>query len=166
MANKTTVTAEPGKQELFIIREFEAPRELVFRAYTEAELYEQWVGPNDLTMTVEKMEAVDGGSYRFVHERGGHKYTFHGVYHEVLAPERIIGTFEFDGLPEKGHVIMGTTKFENLPGGRSRLVHQSVFQSVADRDGMVQSGMERGVTEGYEKLDDLLANLNAKSSAA
>lgn len=160
MANKTTITAEPGKQELFIIREFEAPREMVFRAYTEAELYEQWVGPDDLTMTVEKMDAVDGGSYRFVHERDGHKYAFHGVYHEVLAPERFIGTFEFDGLPERGHVIMGTTKFEDLGGGRSRIVHQSVFQSVADRDGMIQSGMERGVVQGYEKLDGLLATLN------
>ena len=159
MENKTTITAEPGKQELFIIREFEAPRELVFRAYTEAELYEQWVGPDDLTMTVEKMDAFDGGTYRFVHERDGHKYAFHGVYHEVLAPERFIGTFEFDGLPERGHVIMGTTKFEVLGGGRSRFVHQSVFQSVADRDGMIKSGMERGVVQGYEKLDGLLATL-------
>ncbi len=159
MANKTTIKADEDKQELFIIREFEAPREMVFRAYTEAELYAQWVGPNDLTMTVEKMDAFDGGSYIFVHERGGHKYTFHGVYHEVLAPERIVGTFEFDGLPEKGHVIMGTTKFEDLGNGRSRLVHQSVFQSVADRDGMLQSGMERGVSDGYEKLDVLLTKL-------
>src|SRR4051812_14863890 len=158
MSNKTVITAEPGTLELFIIREFEAPRELVFRAHTEADLYEKWVGPDDLTMTVEKMEAVNGGSYRFVHERGGHVYAFHGVYHEVLSPERIIGTFEFDGLPEKGHVIMGTTKFEDLDGGRSRLVHQSVFQSVADRDGMIASGMERGVTQGYNKLDSLLTN--------
>ncbi len=166
MANKTVITAEPGKQELFITREFEAPRELVFRAYTEADLYEKWVGPDDLAMTVEKMEAFDGGSYRFLHERDGHVYAFHGVYHEVLSPERIIGTFEFDGLPEKGHVIMGTTKFEDLGGGRSRLVHQSVFQSVADRDGMIASGMERGVTQGYDKLDTLLEQLSAKSSAA
>ncbi|MBK8464624.1 MAG: SRPBCC family protein [Chloracidobacterium sp.] len=166
MANKTVITAEPGKQELFIIREFEAPRELVFRAYTEADLYEKWVGPDDLTMTVEKMDAFDGGSYRFLHERDGHVYAFHGVYHEVLAPERFIGTFEFDGLPEKGHVILGTTKFEDLGGGRSRLVHQSVFQSVGDRDGMIASGMERGVTQGYDKLDTLLEQLLAKSSAA
>ena len=159
MSNKTTITAEEGKQELFIIREFDAPRELLFRAYTEADLYEQWVGPNDLTMTIEKMDAVAGGSYKFLHERDGHVYAFHGVYHEVLAPERIIGTFEFDGLPETGHVIMGTTKFEDLGGGRSRLVHQSVFQSVGDRDGMLQSGMERGVKDGYEKLDGLLATL-------
>jgi uncharacterized protein YndB with AHSA1/START domain len=166
MGNKTTVTAEPGKQELYIIREFEAPRELLFKAYTDAELYAKWVGPNDLSMTVEKMDAFDGGSYKFVHERDGHKYAFHGVYHEVLAPERIIGTFEFDGLPEKGHVIMGTTKFEDLGGGRSRLVHQSVFQSVADRDGMLQSGMERGVNEGYEKLDKLLARLQEPNTAS
>ena len=166
MPNKTEIIAKDGKQELFIIREFDAPRELVFRAYTEAELYEQWCGPDDLTMTVESMDAVDGGSYRFVHERGGHKYTFHGVYHEVLRPERIIGTFEFDGLPETGHVIMGTTKFEDLGGGRSKLVHQSVFQSVADRDGMLQSGMERGVKEGYEKLDELLATLKREPNTA
>ena len=157
--NKTVITAEPGKQELFITREFDASPELVFRAHTEAELYEQWVGPDDLTVKVESMDARDGGSYRFVHERDGHKYAFHGVYHEVLRPERIIGTFEFDGLPEKGHVIMGTTKFEKIAGGRTRLVHQSVFQSVADRDGMLQSGMERGVNDGYAKLDRILNSM-------
>jgi len=164
--NTTVITAEPGRQELFITREFDAPRELVFRAHTEAELYEQWVGPDDLTMTIEKMDATDGGSYRFLHERAGHVYAFHGVYHEVLKPERIIGTFEFDGLPETGHVIMGTTRFEDLGNGRTRLVHQSVFQSVADRDGMIQSGMERGVDEGYRKLDSILPTLQAKAHAS
>jgi len=164
MANKTVVTAEPGKQELFITREFDAPRELVFKAHTDPDLYIQWVGPRDLTMTIEKFEMRDGGSYKFVHERDGHKYAFHGVTHEVLTPQRIIGTFEFDGLPETGHVILGTTKFEALPGDRTRLVHQSVFQSVSDRDGMVQSGMERGVAEGYEKLDELLANRSTASA--
>ena len=162
MENKTTVTAEPGKQELYIIREFDAPRELLFKAHTNFKLYEQWVGPNDLTMTVEKMDAFAGGSYKFLHERDGHVYAFHGVYHEVLAPARIIGTFEFDGLPETGHVIMGTTKFEDLGNGRSRLVHQSVFQSVSDRDGMLQSGMEPGVKDGYEKLDALLGTLQTQ----
>lgn len=154
--NKTEIIAEPGKQELFIIREFEAPRELVFKAYTDPEIYVKWVGPKEMKMTVEELDARAGGSFKFSHERDGHKYNFHGVYHEALAPERIIGTFEFDGLPETGHVILGTTKFEELPGGRSRLVHQSVFQSVADRDGMVASGMERGVVDGYDKLDEIL----------
>lgn len=166
MVNKTTVTAEPGKQELFIIREFDAPRALVFKAHIDPDLYVQWVGPRELTMTIQKFEMRDGGSYRFTHERDGHKYAFFGVTHEVLAPERIIGTFEFDGLPERGHVILGTTKFEELPGGRTRLVHQSVFQSVSDRDGMIQSGMERGVGEGYEKLDALLTEKLAAGQTA
>lgn len=163
--NKTEIIAEPGKQELFIIREFDAPRELLYRAHTDPEIYVKWVGPKEMKMTVEKLDARDGGSYKFTHERDGHKYAFHGVYHEALAPERIIGTFEFDGLPEKGHVILGTTKFEDLPGGRSRLVHQSVFQSVSDRDGMIQSGMERGVSDGYEKLDEILENSKGESAS-
>ena len=166
MANKTAVTAEPGKQELFITREFDAPRDLVFRAHVDPELYVQWVGPRDLTMTIQKFEMVDGGSYKYTHERDGHRYAFFGVSHEVKAPERIIGTFEFDGLPERGHVIMGKTVFEDLPNNRSRVVHQSVFFSVEDRDGMVQSGMERGVTEGYEKLDVLLEKDSAESAKA
>ena len=166
MANKTKVTAEPGKQELFITREFDVPCELVFKAHTDPELYVQWVGPNDLEMSVQKLDAFDGGTFEFTHTRAGHSYRFFGSYHEVFAPERIIGTFEFDGLPERGHVILGTTKFEELPGGRTRLVHQSVFQSVADRDGMIESGMERGVAEGYEKLDDLLARESASSANA
>ena len=157
MANKTEIIAEPGKQELFIKREFDAPRHLVFKAHVDPEIYVKWVGPREMKMTIEKWEPRDGGSYRFTHERDGHVYGFLGVYHELLAPERIIGTFEFDGLPERGHVILGTTKFEELPNGRCRLVHQSVFQSVEDRDGMIASGMERGVNDGYEKLDDLLA---------
>jgi uncharacterized protein YndB with AHSA1/START domain len=165
MANKTEIIAEPGKQELFIKREFDAPRELVFRAYTDPEILVKWLGPRDLTMTIEHWDARNGGSYKYVHERGGHKYSFFGVNHEVLAPERLIGTFEFDGLPERGHVILGTTKFEELPNGRSRIVHQSVFQSVEDRDGMMASGMERGVNDGYEKLDEWLAGQAGAATA-
>lgn len=165
MANKTEIIAEPGKQELFITREFDAPRELVFRAYTDPEVIVQWLGPKDLKMTLEKWEPHDGGSWRYTHERGGHKYEFLGVNHEVLAPERIIGTFEFTGLPERGHVILGTTRFEQLPDGRSRIVHQSVFQSVEDRDGMIAAGMERGVVDGYEKLDEWLAKQAGAAAA-
>ena len=166
MANKTVVTAEPGKQELFITREFDAPRELVFKAHTDPELYEKWVGPHGMKMTIDKWEMYDGGSYSYTHERDGHKYSFFGVTHEVHAPERIVGTFEFDGLPERGHVILGITSFEELPDGRSRVVHQSVFRSVADRDGMVRSGMEGGVSDGYEKLDQLVAKLQEPNTAS
>jgi len=166
MANKTTITAEPGKQEVFITREFDAPRELVFKAHTDPDLYTQWLGPREVTMTLETFEPRDGGSYRYIHkDADGNEYAFHGVHHEVLAPERIISTFEFEGLPEKGHVILETIKFEALPGNRTRLTGQSVFQSVAGRDAMLRSGMERGVNEGYERLDDLLAKRSAAGKA-
>lgn len=158
--NKTQITAEPGKQELFITREFDAPRELVFKAFTDAEMYVQWLGPRRLKMKLPKFEPRDGGSYRFVHvDTDGSEYGFHGVYHEVLAPERIINTFEFEGWPEKGHVEFDTTRFEVLPGNRTRLIVQAVYQSVTDRDGMMQSGAETGINEGYEKLDELLAKM-------
>jgi uncharacterized protein YndB with AHSA1/START domain len=156
--NLTTITAEPGKQELFITREFNAPRELVYKAFTDPELLIQWLGPCDLTMKIDKMEPGSGGSWRFVHiDSKGNEFGFHGVCHEELAPERLIRTFEFEGLPESGHVVLETAKFQVLPGNRTKLVIQSVFQSVADRDGMVQSGMERGVSESHEKLDELFA---------
>ncbi len=162
MATKlqTKITAEPGKQELFTTREFNAPRELVFRAYTEPELFVEWFGPRDLTNTLEVFEPVNGGRWRCLQQdKDGNVYAFHGVNHEVLAPERIIGTFEFEGLPEAGHVVLETTRFEALPGGRTRITSQLVFQSVEDRDGMVQSGMESGVVEGYERMDEILERL-------
>lgn len=155
--NRTVITAEPGKQELFITREFEAPRELVFRAYTDPDLYTRWVGPRDLTTNLVTFEPVSGGRWRFIQkDKDGNEFAFHGVNHEVTAPERIIGTFEFDGLPEAGHVILETTKFEALPGDRTRVTTQSVYQSVEDRNGMIASGMEYGVVEGHERLDEIL----------
>lgn len=165
MANKTEIKAKPDTQEVFITREFDAPRELVFRAYTDPEIIVRWLGPRDLKMSIEKFESVAGGSYRYIHERDGRKFHFRGVNHEVTAPERIINTFEFEELPEPGHVAMQTARFKELPGGRCRVVAQSVFQSVADRDGMIASGMERGVNEGFERLDEVLATMNAARAA-
>lgn len=167
MTKETTITAEPGKHDYFITREFDAPRELVFKAFTDPELVTKWLGPHRLKMTIEKFESTDGGSYRYIHEdENGNKYFFRGVNHEVVSPERIIGTFEFEGMPERGHVALQTAKFESLPGGRTRLVSQSLFQSVADRDGMLRSGMERGVVQGFERLDEVLAGLQQAESAA
>ncbi len=158
--NKTIITAEPGKQELFITREFDAPRELVFRAHTDPDLYARWLGPRGLTTTFEIFEPVSGGRWRFTQKDAeGNEYAFHGVNHEVKAPERLIGTFEYEGLPESGHVILETAVFEELPHGRTRITSQSVYQSVADRDGMIESGMEYGVNEGYERLDEILAGM-------
>jgi uncharacterized protein YndB with AHSA1/START domain len=167
MANETTISSEPDKLDYFITREFEAPRELVFKAFTDPELVIQWLGPSRLKMTIEKFESIDGGTYRYTHEdQDGNKFVFRGVNHEVLPPQRIIGTFEFEGLPERGHVALQTARFEALPGGRTRVISQSVFQSVADRDGMLRSGMERGVKQGFERLDEVLASMQKAGSAA
>jgi uncharacterized protein YndB with AHSA1/START domain len=160
-SNKTTVTAEPGKQELLITREFDAPRELVFQAFTDPALYVQWLGPRRLTMMLETFEPRSGGRWRYIHrDQSGNEFGFHGVYHEVLAPERIIDTFEFEGLPEAGHVCLETLTLEALPEGRTRLTAQSVFQSVTDRDGALQSGMEEGLNDSHERLAELLETLS------
>ena len=162
--NKTTITTEPGKQELFMTREFDAPRELVFKAHTDPELFAQWIGPRNLTTSLETFEPVSGGKWRFIQkDQDGNEYGFHGVFHEV-SPQRIIQTFEFEGLPESGHVVLETMRLEELPDGRTRLRSQSVFQSVADRDGMVQAGMETGVNEGYEQLDGILGRMKESAS--
>ena len=160
MPNKTTITAEPGKHDILITREFDAPRELVFKAFTDAELYVQWLGPRRLKMTLEKFEPKSGGSWRYTHkDEKGNEFGFHGVNHEVTFPERIIGTFEFEGLPEKGHVSLETVRLQELPGGRTRLTNVTVFQTVADRDGMLRSGMEKGMGESFERLDELIVKM-------
>lgn len=163
MAKLTTVEAEPGKQDFLITREFDAPRELVFRAFTDPKLYAKWLlGPesNPMTMRLVKFEPRTGGSWRYIHrDAEGNEFGFHGSYHEVLAPELLIDTFEFEGLPEKGHVSLETARFEELPGGRTRLTIHSVFRSVADRDGMIQGGMEEGVSDSFDRLAALLAGV-------
>jgi uncharacterized protein YndB with AHSA1/START domain len=160
--NKVTVTAEPGKQELFITREFDAPRELVFKAHTDPNLYVQWLGPHGYEMILETFEPVSGGKYRYIHkDKDGNAFGFHGTFHE-MSVERMVQTFEFEGYP--GHVSLDSMSLEELPGNRTRVTIHSIFQSVEDRDGMIQSGMERGVSEGYERLDGILAGQLVKAN--
>jgi uncharacterized protein YndB with AHSA1/START domain len=157
---KTKMIAESGKQEIIVTREFNAPRELVFRAWTDANLYPIWIGPRELSTTIEIFEPHLGGTYRFIQtDPAGHEFAFHGVYHEVTAPERIIETFEYEGLPVKGHASLGAVNFESLPGNRTRVTTHSVFLTVADRDGMIAGDMERGEIESYERLDELLEKI-------
>ena len=157
--NKTTINVEPGKQELFITREFDAPRALVYKAHIDPNLYVQWLGPRGYEMELETFEPHSGGRYRYIHkDQNGNEFGFHGVFHE-MSEDLMIQTFEFEGLPERGHVILDTMRLEELPGNRTRVTIQSVYQSVSDRDGMVQSGMERGVNEGYERLDEVLEKI-------
>jgi uncharacterized protein YndB with AHSA1/START domain len=165
--NSTKIVAEPGKQEVVITREFEAPRELVFKSHVDPKLFVQWLGPREVTMRLDKFEPKTGGTWRYISkDSNGNEFGFHGVNHEVTAPERIISTFEYEGLAEKGHVVLQTTRFEALPGERSRITTQALFQSVADRDGMLQSGMERGVNDSMERLEELLRTQKHLASPA
>ena len=151
---KTIGTAEPGNQELFITREFDAPRELVFKAHTDPKLFAQWLGPRGYEMTLETFEPVSGGGYRYIHkDKEGNEFGFHGAFHE-MSVERMVQTFEFEAYA--GHVSLDSMTLEELPNNRTRVTIHSVYQSVSDRDGMIQNGMERGVTEGYGRLDEIL----------
>jgi uncharacterized protein YndB with AHSA1/START domain len=158
--SKTRITAEPGMPQIIITGEFDAPRDLVFRAHTDPELLVQWLGPRDLTLTVERYEARDGGRWRYVHtDSDGNSYGFHGVFHGDPSPEAIVQTFEFEGAP--GHVKLDTTTLRQR--GASTLVRPvSAFPSVEDRDAMIVSGMERGTHDSAERLAELLATLQAR----
>jgi len=159
-AKPVTTTDRRSDREVVITRTFDAPARLVFQAFTDPELVPQWWGPRRLSTLVDKLDARAGGQWRFINrDPQGNEYGFHGVYHEVCAPERIIDTFEFEGLPEAGHVCLETLTLEALLGGRTRLTAQSVFQSVADRDGALQSGMEEGLNDSYARLTELLETM-------
>jgi uncharacterized protein YndB with AHSA1/START domain len=154
---KTQIIAEPGVPQIVITREFDAPRELIFRAHVDPELLVQWLGPRALTMTLVDFDARDGGRWRYIHQDAdGNEYGFHGVFHGTPSPDGIVQTFEFEGAP--GHVSLQTLTLDER-GGTTLLRTNSVFQSVEDRDGMVQSGMEGGVNDSMERLDELIARL-------
>ncbi len=154
---KINLIAEPGKQEIVITRIFDAPRELVFRAITDPNLIPQWWGPKGLTTVVDRMDVRPGGVWRFAQrDAGGNEFAFHGVYHAIVSPERLVSTFEFEGTP--GHVLLETETFEEQDG-KTKLTDQNVFQSVEDRDGMLSSGMEDGWAETMDRFADLLAKI-------
>lgn len=149
--------AEPGKQEIVMTREFNAPRALIFKALTDPTLVPHWWGPAYLTTTVEQMDVRMGGIWRYVQKDAeGNEYAFRGVYHQITAPERLVYTFEWEGMP--GHILLETISLEEQDG-KTILTDSNVFQSVMDRDGMLQSGMEEGASEGWNRMDALLETL-------
>ncbi len=156
-APRTVLIANPGVQEVTIRRAFDAPRDLVFRAFTEAGLISQWWGPARYRTEVEVLGARRGGSWRFIqHDEEGNEFSFRGVFHEVQAPELIIQTFEYE--PMYGHVQLQTMRLEEREG-RTFMDSKSVYLSVEDRDGQLSAGMESGMNEGYERLDALLEEM-------
>jgi uncharacterized protein YndB with AHSA1/START domain len=151
---KATVTL-PAEREIHVERIFAAPLERVFAAYTDPEAIPQWWGPRGTITIVDEMDATAGGSWRFVmRSADGSETGFRGVFREVTPHERIVQTFEWEGMP--GHVSVDTAVFEDL-GGRTRVISTSVFHTPEERDGMLESGMERGMNETYARLDELLA---------
>ena len=155
------VTAEPGIPQVLTERELDAPRDLVYRAFTEPDLIAQWLGPRRYTITMDRYDLRDGGTWRYVHsDDKGNEFGFHGVFHGDASIDGMVQTFEFEGAP--GHVSMDTVTFEEH-GGKTTVRTNSVFQSVQARDAMVDAGMAGGMSEGYERLDELLAKLEANS---
>lgn len=151
----TTVTT-PSDTEVRIEREFDAPRQLVWDAYTDAEMLTQWLGPRRLRMTVQEMDVRSGGSYRYTHEsEEGDSFVFFGEFREVYPPRLLVQTFQWDGNDAPPSV--DRVEFEELDGDRTRLVVTGGFDSKEARDAMLEAGMEGGVREGYEMLDELLA---------
>jgi uncharacterized protein YndB with AHSA1/START domain len=155
--SKTQIDAPAGVPFVDITREFDAPLELVRRAWTDPDLVKQWLGPRKYEMVIEQWDARAGGAYRYIHrDDAGNEFAFHGVFHSN-DPDNMVQTFEFEGMP--GHVSLDKLQLEDIGGGRTRARIHSVYQSLEDRDGMVQAGMGDGVSEGFERLDELLVTM-------
>ncbi len=155
----TATVTTPTDREIHIEREFDAPRDRVFAVYTDPELIPEWWGPRGTTAIVDEMDVRTGGSWRFRVDNGdGTETAFRGAYREISAPERIVQTFEWEGMP--GYVSVETAVFEDL-GDRTKVTTTSIFHTTEERDGMLGSGMETGMNETYARLDELLARLAA-----
>jgi uncharacterized protein YndB with AHSA1/START domain len=151
------LTAPAGKQEIRISCVFDAPCDLVWKTYLDPALIPEWWGPSYLTTTVDKLDAHPGGQWRFVQKDAqGNIHAFHGFYHALNSPSEMVFTFEYEGTP--GHVLLETVQLI-AEGGKTRMADLAVFQSVEDRDGMLQEGMEDGSKETMERFAKLLERL-------
>lgn len=155
--HETTINVPEGLPLVEIVREFDAPPELVYRAHVDPDLAMAWMGPRDIESAVDHWDARTGGSWRYVSTRGDEEFGFYGSFHELRPGERIVQTFTFEGVPDG--VALEVLTFEPLDGGRTRLRAVSVVETVEGRDAFVASGMETGVVEGYQQLDELLPTL-------
>jgi len=154
--NATQIEAPADVPVIRLVREFDAPRERVFRAWTDPTLFARWIGPRSIDTTIDVWDARSGGEWRYTASRGeDFQMAFWGCFHQVREPERLVQTFSFEGEPDG--VSLETLVFEELPGGRTRTIATSVVESFEIRDQILASGMDTGVVEGYEKLDELLA---------
>jgi uncharacterized protein YndB with AHSA1/START domain len=156
---ETKISTPEGTPFIDVTRVFDAPRDLVYRAYTEPDLLVQWLGPRKYEMVIEEFDARAGGRWRYIHrDTDGNAYGFHGVFHGDPSPDGMTQTFEFDGAP--GHVSLETLVLEEHDGRTTARTH-SVYQSVEARNAMVESGMAEGMNDGFARLDELLERLTS-----
>jgi uncharacterized protein YndB with AHSA1/START domain len=155
-AHDTEITVLEDIPAVRIVREFDAPPDKVFRAHTDPDLVVRWLGPRDHEMVIDRWDCTTGGSYRYVHRHQGEDYGFFGSFHVVRPSTEIVQTFTFEGVPDQ--VALERLTFEDLGDGRTRLTALSLVDSFEARDAFVASGMEAGVVEGYERLDEVLAD--------
>jgi uncharacterized protein YndB with AHSA1/START domain len=151
--HETQIEVDPKVPLVRITREFDAPPEKVFRAHTDPDLVVRWMGPRGTEMSIDSWDCRTGGSYRFL--EGGGENAFRGTFHEIRPGELIVQTFTWEGMPDG--VALERIAFEDLGNGRTRLVSTSLVDSFEGRDAFVASGMDVGVREGYERLDEVLA---------
>ena len=156
----TEIIIEPGKQDIVFKRVFDAPRDVVFRALTDPSLIPNWWGPRKYETIVDEMEARAGGRWRFINRGPEGEFGFHGVYHDIVGPERIVQTTEFEGVP--GHVGLETATLEEIDG-KTHMLAVALFPSVEDRDATVASGMEAGARETYDRLDELVQGMLSRA---
>jgi uncharacterized protein YndB with AHSA1/START domain len=154
--HETEIVADEKVPTIRIVREFDAPRERVWRAMTDPELVTQWMGPRSVSIRITHWDCRRGGSWAYVAGRDGEEFTsFYGSFHEVRPPERAVQTFTWEGAPDG--VSLETLTLEELPGGRTRATTVGVVESFEIRDSILSSGMDTGVIEGYQQLDEILA---------
>jgi len=155
----TTTFSTPGTQEVLLTHVFDAPRDRVYRAHIDAEAIAHWWGPRELTTEVDALDPKPGGRWRFINrDASGADHAFHGVFHDLWPDERIVQTFEYEGVP--GRVLLSETVLEDVAGG-TLLTQRAVYLTAADREAMVSSGMQGGLVASMERLGELLAGRDA-----
>lgn len=161
-SGRTLTVTTPTDREIVMTRDFEAPRDLVFEAHSSCEHLSQWWGPRKYQIASCDVDFRPGGAWRIVHRGAdGQEFAFRGEHWEIVRPERIVRTFEWEGLP--GHVSVETLTLEERDGVTT-LTSTSVFDSVEDRDGMLESGMEGGANETMDRLEEYLQVLRERTA--
>jgi uncharacterized protein YndB with AHSA1/START domain len=155
-SGKLTVEAV-GERQIKAERVFNAPRDKVYKAMTDPELIPKWWGRRKDTTIVEEMDVRVGGRWRFVSESDDGTQGFSGTFRELDEPVRVVQTFEWDGMP--GYISVDAMDLEDLGDGRTKVVSTSTFHFPEERDGMLSSGMEIGMGETYDRLEELLETL-------